>query len=753
MATDTRAPARRAAHDSAAARDTFDEAVEVQAVRWADVDAGRAILEARTDRRQSVTLVGPVAHLAPHDRAHVRGQWITDRRFGRQVQVSEALPLDPTGERGVLKLLGAVGLGPAKARALLAEHGVGVIAALDADAEAVLSTVPRLSEAAARSTAEAWWARRGTRALYLLLAEHGLLRHLPRLQARFGGEALGHLRANPWELAALPGVGLATADAVARSLGLAMTHPRRLEAALLEAIQDARGEGHSCVPVDYLLAQAAQRAGAAVSEPLQTLLERRDLVAHGNLVWARQDAADEEVVARRVAELLRSPAPSTVAMPPAPVGGLTGEQWAGVRRAFDCGVSVVCGGPGTGKTFLVRAVAAIATAARWQAALCAPTGRAARRITQSTGVAASTIHRLLDWKGGSEPGPGRGPAWPIDADLVVVDEASMLDTRLASALLGAVRTGTRVMFVGDPDQLPSVGPGRFLADLIASAVVPVTRLTVVQRQAERSQIVQAAYAINQGLVPTGAPPEAGAGEWDFFWIPEPAPESLRDTVTDLVARRLPQAYDLDPLRDILVMAPAKRGPAGVHELNAAIARRLNPDGTPLPQRGRRPAAGYQLRVGDKAMWTANDDELDLANGMMLVVEAYSPTTREIVATDEEHRTLTIPLERLGDLRPGFVVTTHKSQGGEAPVAVTALHTVGTHPRLLTREMLYTSVTRAKARSVVIGEPAAYAAAVGTVGAQRCTGLMARLRSATSGAPRQTRRPGTLVPGRAESCSP
>jgi exodeoxyribonuclease V alpha subunit len=514
---------------------------------------------------------------------------------------------------------------------------------------------------------------------------------------------------------------MASADAVARSLGASPDLPQRRLAVLANAMQDVLTEGHSCVPIAYLLQRASLTSPDVTDADVAKLAQHRQLVVGAGYAWSPRSDDDERVVAERICALLSAAPTTRVEIADQPAGGLTNEQWEGVKGAFAHGVSIVCGGPGTGKTFMVQAIARIAAAARWQAALCAPTGRAARRITQSTGLEATTVHRLLDWSRGDGPGPARDATQPIDADIVVVDEASMLDTHLAAQLLAAIREGTRLLFVGDPDQLPSVGAGRFLADLIDSGTVPVTRLTVVHRQAQRSQIIRAAHQINSGLLPTGERPDDPDALWDFFWIPEPDPARLVATVTDMVARRLPAHYDLDPLRDILVMAPAKRGPAGVMALNASIASRLNPDGDAIPN--------SRLRVGDKAMWTANDEELDLANGMMLLIEGFDAASRELYALDEEGRAITLPAQRLRDLQPGFAITAHKSQGGEAAVAITVLHRAETHPGLLTREMLYTSVTRARQVSVVIGDAAAYETCVATVGAQRCTGLVARLRHA------------------------
>jgi len=701
----------------------FSADVEILVVRWSHPSSGRAIVSARTDDVTEVTLAGFVGFARPGDRVRVEGRWTTHSRFGRQVQVTSAAPLDPTGERAVRRLLQSAGLGAASSRRLWEAHGDQVLELMDRDAGALLTSLPRMPADRARVIADTWQDKRAFRGLYLLLAEHGLLRLLGRLRQAFGDDPLPTLRADPWLLVRFRGVGLPDADAVASHLGVALTHPGRDRGALVCALHALATQGHTCAPVDQVLWDTRRRAGDHVDAGALEAAATDGLIASaGGYVWESSAARHELVCAQRVAALLGAPAPSVIDMPNDPVGSLTTQQWLGVRRAFGAGVSVVCGGPGTGKTFLVRAIARIAQAANWEVALCAPTGRAARRITQSTGLPALTAHRLLEWnRNDGRAGPARDANYPLDVDLLLVDEASMLDNALAAAVLAATRDGTRVIFVGDPDQLPSVAPGRFLADLIASEVVPVTRLTVVHRQAQRSQIVHAAHAINRGELPTGASLDGPGVLRDFFWMPESNPSRLRQLVVDLVAQRLPAFYDLDPLRDILVMAPAKKGPVGVRELNDALARRLNPDGRPIP--------ASRLRVGDKAMWVANDEALDLANGMMLLVEDYDERERVVVVRDEDERVMSIPADRLQDLVPGFVVTAHKSQGGEAPVALTVLHPTQTNPRLLMREMLYTAVTRARQASIVAGDLGAYRLCVSQVGAMRTTGLVAALRAA------------------------
>lgn len=719
--------------DATPLTDAFCDEVEILFVRFKSNDEKFAVVQARHGRDE-FPIRGAVAHLQQGDHARVEGRWVDHPRHGRQVEVSAAVPIDPTNSEAQLRLLTSLpGIGPSRAVALIELHGDGLFDAMDASAEETLVALPRVGAATARRAAAVWRERRGSRELYVLLAAHRLQRLFKPLLRRHGDQAASLVQSNPYLLAAEPRVGFTRADAIARQLGVALDSPARLEAAILHVLDEAGDrQGHTRLPVAELMAGASRLVGEVDAARLDALARRHAVHVEGGYVSSARQHRAEQTISERLVALADAAPRSNVAVPAMAAGNLTAEQWAAVRRAFAHGASVVRGGPGTGKTYLVRAITRIARQAGWEVQLCAPTGRAGKRLEQSTGCAALTIHRLLEWGRGEHEGPVRCPERPLTADLLVVDEASMADCRLAADLLAATPDGCRVVFVGDPDQLPSVGAGRVLADCIDSETVPVTHLTRPVRQASGSQIIQAAHAIRHGRVPYFGGPTDGTLN-DFFFLAETNSAAVAELVCDLVARRLPTAYDLDPMRDILVLSPTKLHASGTGALNAQLGGRLNPGGESIPR--------SNVRVGDKAMWTSNvnnlelgnGDSLTIENGTILFIEHVDYDAKSIYATDEDGEPRRLPLDRLDDLAPAFATTVHKSQGCEAPIAITVIpDPANVHPNLLARELIYTAVTRAKQVSIVVGHPAGFEASIAHVGAfARMTGLRERLVTAFS----------------------
>jgi exodeoxyribonuclease V alpha subunit len=375
------------------------------------------------------------------------------------------------------------------------------------------------------------------------------------------------------------------------------------------------------------------------------------------------------------------------------------DQWAVVQAVLDRRLAILTGGPGTGKTQTMRTLVDLLHAERRTVRLCAPTGKAARRLAETTGAQATTIHRLLEFV----PGEGftRGPEDPIPGtDVLIVDEASMLSVRLAEALFGAVGPRTHVLLVGDVDQLAPVGPGRVLDDLIESGQVPVVRLTEVFRQAARSLIIRAAHAVNHGQSP---PTAAGPDDVrDFFVIERTGADAIRNEVIALASARLPSHYDLDPRAEVLVVAPMHRGPAGIDVLNTELRARLNPDGAPIP--------GTPLRVHDRVLQTRNNHERELMNGEMGVLEHHDAERDRVLLAGDDGRRLMLSVAELDTMRLAHAVSVHKAQGSQAPAVVVVLHRG--HHVMLTRNLVYTAITRAERVCVVVGEPAALHAALG-----------------------------------------
>ena len=392
---------------------------------------------------------------------------------------------------------------------------------------------------------------------------------------------------------------------------------------------------------------------------------------------------------------------------------LTDEQWAAVRGAFAARISILTGGPGVGKTVCTRAIVAEGEAANARIALCAPTGRAARRLEEATGHEAQTIHRLLEWM------PGRDPAFkpghPLPADLVIVDESSMLNLRLAQVLLEGLAESTHVVLVGDADQLPPIGAGKPFEDLITSGIAPVVRLSQIFRQAARSMITTAAHEINGGRPPHLEPAEGQ--DHDFFFIERRMPERALETVVEVVAERVPKRFELDPVRDVQVLAPMYKGAIGIDALNERLRERLNPDG--------KPALNGRFRIGDRLIQTRNSHELGLMNGSIVFLRSDDTEDEAIVVDTDEGGTLTIPYDETATLRLAYAISVHKAQGCEVPVVVGVCHR--SHTRMLTRPLLYTAITRARTTCVLVGDMGALETAVRRDdGGGRHSGLARRL---------------------------
>lgn len=698
----------------------YSATVEVLGVIFRADDDGYAVLEVQdAESGEGFALVGPVAHLAAGDRAEVSGEWQTHSRYGRQLRARGALPLDPTDREGQVAYLTSLRhIGPARAERLVEEHGEGVLAAIAADPQRVFSSLRGVSADQAAEATQSWHAGRAVRELHVQLAPHGLAHLAAPIHARFGESSMAILHEDPYRLTEVAGVGFARADKIALAADVPRESSRRAQAAALYALAEAEQQGNSYLPLGELAARAARLLG--LSPDPEVLAEADGLVLDGESAYRRPTHASELAVAETLAR--RCAAPATLehepSESPAAAGAgedeLTEEQWAAVRAAFGARVSVLTGGPGVGKTACTRAIVAEADQAGVRIALCAPTGRAARRLEEATGHPAQTIHRLLEWTPGREP--AFKPGHPLPAELVVVDESSMLNLRLIEVLLDGLAESTHVVFVGDADQLPPIGAGKPFEDLIESGVAPVVRLTQIFRQAARSMITTAAHEINSGREPHLDPGEGQ--ERDFFFIERPGPERALATVVEVVAERAPNGFGVDPVREVQVLAPMYRGPIGIDALNERLQAELNPDG--------RHAVGDRFRLGDRLIQTRNSHELGLMNGSIVFLVDDDPTAEEIVVDTDEGETLTIPYAETATLRLAYAISVHKAQGCEVPVVVAVCHR--SHARMLTRPLLYTAVTRARQSCVLIGDRAVLASAVRRDDAGgRCSGLAARLR--------------------------
>jgi exodeoxyribonuclease V alpha subunit len=701
---------RRIATDEPAHGTPFSDDIVVVHQRWASDDGGFAVLDAETED-EPIVLVGPLAHLERGERAHVTGAWVRDPRYGPQVKVSSAVPLPPADEEAVATYLVKVRhIGPRRAQQLVDLHGTTTFDVIDRDPYTTFAGAG-LRGKRATEAAESWSRLRATRHLHMLLAPHGLTNLTGRLYSHYGDEAARVLREEPYELTSVFGVGFETADRLARGLGIAPDDPARRRAAALHALATAERDGSTCLPRERLLAETARLVGDVDERLVDRLEADGDVVVLGDeWVYRPATARLEAELAERVAELLGSRPSGTLADPgdDAP-GELTTEQHAGVRAAFAHRLSIITGGPGTGKTASIRTIATMAAEQGASLLLVAPTGRAAVRMTEATGVPASTVHSALGWI------PGQGPSHdaddPLDGDLLILDEASMANLELLVTLLRAVAPRTHVVLVGDADQLAPVGAGKPFADLVAIDAVPTARLEHIFRQAAGSMIVQGAHAIRHGDAPRFTHDDGMRR--DLFLIEEHDPEVARATIVDLVAERLPSHYGVDPIDDIQVFAPVYRGDVGITALNTALRERLNPDGNKAPG---------GLRIGDKLMLTGrNLHDLGLMNGTVLrLLEASDPDDEDDDATltvSADGAVFHLSLDEAERLTLAYACSVHKGQGIELPIAVIVAHPAA-GARFLRREMLYTALTRATVATVVVGRADAVARAARTTDTQR-----------------------------------
>jgi len=686
----------------------FDGEVVIRHRRWASDDTGFGVLDADW-QDEEIVLVGTIAHLEERERARVSGVWKEDRRYGLQVSVAAAEPLPPSGDAALTAyLLRVKHVGRVRAAKLLARHGDGVLDAIDEDpvrAFRGLGLSPRRVNEAIRS----WHGLRSTRALHLLLAPHGLAWLVPRLVKEYGDRAQQVVMRRPYDLVSVFGVGFAIADTIARAGGIPSDSSARMRAGVWHVLGEAERSGSTCLPLDLLTARASELLGVAPPSPAD------GLVVDDGYAYRPETAELEAGLAARVRELAAAApvlAPATAAaddLVPAP------EQAAAVAAAFAARMSIVTGGPGTGKTATIRLICAAADAQDASVVLVAPTGRAARRMAEATGRDASTVHAALGWV------PDLGPTREeIAADLLIVDETSMANLELLVTLLDAVGPKTHVVLVGDADQLAPVGAGKPFAELVEARPVPVAELTHIFRQAAGSMIVRGAHAVRHGEAPSFAAEEGL--ERDLFLIERDRPEAALDEVVSLVTERLPRHYGVDPVADIQVFAPVYKGALGIDALNARLREALNPGG--------RRVLGGRLRIGDKLMLSGrNLHELGLMNGTVLQLLEHREDD-EVLVVAADGTAIPLPEDEAGRLQLAYACSIHKGQGIELPVAVVIAHEAA-GAFFLRREMLYTAMTRARRATLIVGRRGVVARAAATPDtSRRHSRLGARLSAAS-----------------------
>ncbi|HWD70847.1 MAG TPA: AAA family ATPase [Solirubrobacteraceae bacterium] len=711
----------------------FDREVIIRRQRFANTDNGFAVLDADA-AEDPVVLVGPLAHLEIGERAHINGVWVTDSRYGEQVSVTAARPLPPEDRAALISYLRRIrNIGDKRAKKLIDRHGAEhVLDAIDEEPAVAFRRVG-LNPFRAEEAASSWNELRTIRRLHLLLAPHGLAYLAKRISDEYPNTAHRVITENPYELTRLFGVGFKVADRIARAHADSVESiPGRVSAALVYALSEAEGRGGStCLPAGQLLAAARDLLGSLPDEDaVDQLVADGDLVRDGDWIYRTPTWELEQELSERVLEVLSGDA---CAGRLSAVGDallesgeltLTPEQEAGVRAAFEHRLSVITGGPGTGKTASIRTIAKLGEAQHAKVLLVAPTGRAARRMTEASGVDAKTVHSALGWVPGELPEHDEDD--PLPYDLLIVDESSMANLELMVTLLRALAARAHMVLVGDADQLAPVGAGKPFADLVASEVVPTARLSHIFRQAAGSMIVQGAHAIRRGEAPEFKPAEGM--RHDLFLMERASARDALELIVELVSRRLPSHYGVDAVEDIQVFAPVYRGELGIDALNRALREALNPAG--------RPVGGGRLRTGDKLMMTGrNLHEKGLMNGTVLYLEDEIPGAEGddaalLLRSDEQ--LFRLPPEEAESLRLGYACSVHRGQGIELPVAVIVAHEQA-GAFFLRREMLYTAITRARLATVIIGSRAVVARAARTPDTdRRYSRLGERLLAASAG---------------------
>ena len=701
---------------------------EIRRIVYENAEGTYAVLRMAGDDGREFTAVGALCHLTPGQSLEMTGAWEKHEEYGRQFRVASFRPVMPATRAGLIRFLGSgaiPGIGPKTAALIVGRFGEETLHVLDHESRR-LREVPGIGPHKAKTIIAAWRAGAARRDIFIFLQGLGITpAFCQKLYLRYGAQTVEVIRANPYRLAEeVDGIGFLKADAIAAELGIAKDSPERMNAAAVFTMNQETGNGHVCLPEElfvHAVAELAEQPEERARLGIERALERRQIVLLDGFYYTAALARAETELPQLVRNLAAARAFAGARCVPLPGGEkgivLCEEQQLAAERVRQAPLGIITGGPGVGKTTVLGEIVRRAKRARLRIAAAAPTGRAAKRLGESTGLAAKTLHRLLVF----DPQTGRfgyDRSNPLPYDLVIVDECSMLDLMLALALFRAIAPGTSVLLVGDRDQLPSVGPGRVLADFIASGLFLTTHLDRVFRQAEGSRIILNAHRINRGEAPER--PAPGTDLSDFYWIEQDDPERVLELIVRLNTERIPRRFGLDPVDDVQILTPMNRGSCGTQTINAALQQALNG--------GEKPTFTYGDRVfklDDKVMQISNNYDKSVYNGDLGRIARIEPAKKKFSVLFDR-RAVEYDFSDADQLVVAYAVTVHKSQGSEFPAVILPLLTQ--HYMMLQRNLLYTAVTRARRLLVLIGSRRAVEMAVrNTRQAPRYSRLLERLK--------------------------